>query len=66
MILKDGADATSWYCAKILEKLPDRIKVTYYTSEMESLVNFSKNNIRRETKLFGKGYISEDMVLTRW
>ncbi len=57
VILKDGVDAATWYCAKILEKLPDRIKVAYYTTEMESLVNFSKTR---------KGHISEDMVITRW
>ncbi len=32
VILKDTKDANTWYCAKVLEKLPDRIKVSYYTT----------------------------------
>ncbi len=29
VIIKDTKDAKSWYCAQVLEKLPDRIKVSY-------------------------------------
>jgi hypothetical protein len=54
VILKDGADSTSWYCAKILEKLLDRIKVSYYTTEMESLVNFSKTTFDEKRSCLGK------------
>ena len=34
---------SAWYCAQILEKLPDRIKVSYFTTENSSLKNFSKS-----------------------
>jgi len=32
IIIKDTKDAKSWYCAQVLEKLPDRIKISYYTT----------------------------------
>jgi hypothetical protein len=54
VILKDGVDAATWYCAKILEKLPDRIKVAYYTTERESLVNFSKTTFGERRSCLGK------------
>jgi hypothetical protein len=41
ILLKDGSDAATWYCAQIIEKLPDRIKVSYFTTENSSLRNFS-------------------------
>jgi hypothetical protein len=36
-------NASTWYCAQVLEKLPDRIKVSYFTTENSSLKNFCKS-----------------------
>jgi hypothetical protein len=41
VILKDGSDANTWYCAQVLEKLPDHIKVNYFTTEVTTLVNYN-------------------------
>ena len=41
VILKDGCDANTWYCAQVLEKLPDHIKVNYFTTEVTTLVNYN-------------------------
>jgi hypothetical protein len=32
ILLKDGSDAATWYCAQVVEKIPDRIKVSYFTT----------------------------------
>jgi hypothetical protein len=40
VLLKDGRDATAWYCAQILEKLPDYVKVSYFTTEVMALANY--------------------------
>ena len=37
---KDGRDATTWYCAQVLEKLPDCVKVSYFTTEAMALANY--------------------------
>jgi hypothetical protein len=42
VIIKDTKDAKSWYCAQVLEKLPDRIKVSYYTTTTPALANHAK------------------------
>ncbi len=41
-IIMDTKDAKSWYCAQVLEKLPDRKKVSYYTSTTPALANHAK------------------------
>jgi hypothetical protein len=48
ILLKDGIDASTWHCAQILEKLPDRIKVSYFTTENSSLNNFSKSTFKEK------------------
>ncbi len=40
MLLKDGRDAFTWYCAQVLEKLPDHVKVSYFTTETLALANY--------------------------
>ncbi len=42
VIIKDTKDAKSWYCAQVLEKLSDRIKVSYYTTTTPALANHAK------------------------
>ncbi len=51
VILKDTKDANTWYCAQVLEKLPDRIKVNYYTTSTLALPKYGqtiyKQRLRR-------------------
>ena len=42
VILKDTKDSNTWYCAQVLEKLPDRIKVNYHTTSISALPKYSK------------------------
>ena len=42
IIIKDTKESKTWYCAHVLEKLPDRIKVSYYTTTTPSLARYSK------------------------
>ncbi len=70
ILLKDGSDATTWYYAQILEKLPDRIKVSYLTTEYSSLRNFSKSTFEEKcenlkTVRFHKTWALSDGSATR-
>jgi hypothetical protein len=38
--LKDGRDANTWYCVQVSEKLPDYVKVSYFTTEALALGNY--------------------------
>jgi hypothetical protein len=42
VIIKDTKEYKTWYCAQVLEKLPDRIKVSYYTTTTPALANYAK------------------------
>ena len=42
VILKDTKDSNTWYCAQVLEKLPDRIKVNYHTTSISALPKYGK------------------------
>jgi hypothetical protein len=42
IVIKDTKNSKTWYCAQVLEKLPDRIKVSYYTTTTPSLPKNSK------------------------
>jgi hypothetical protein len=42
IIIKDTKESKTWYCAHVLEKVPDRIKVSYYTTTTPSLARYSK------------------------
>ncbi len=55
VILKDTKDANTWYCAQVLVKLPDRIKVSYYTTSILVLPKYNqatyKQRLRRLQEL---------------
>ena len=36
-----------WYCAQVLEKLPDRIKVSYYTTSTPGLPKYNQASHKR-------------------
>ncbi len=40
--MKDTKDSNTWYCAQVLEKLPDRIKVSYLTTSIRALPKYNK------------------------
>ncbi len=42
VIIKDTKESKTWYCTQVLEKLPDRIKVSYYTTTAPALANYAK------------------------
>ena len=50
MLLKDGSSATTWYCAQVIEKLPDRIKVSYFTTQAASLEGYLKATVKDRLK----------------
>ena len=52
VILKDTKDSNTWYCAQVLERLPDRIKVNYHTTSILALPKYSKaTDIQRLRRL---------------
>ena len=44
VILKDGIEATDWYCAQVLKVLPTHIVVHYYTTEHPPLEDYARAN----------------------
>jgi hypothetical protein len=67
VIIKDTKEAKPWYCAQVLEKLPDRIKVSYYTTTTPALVNhakapYSERLLRIQEAIFLKTWA----LLTHW
>jgi hypothetical protein len=55
VLIKDTKESETWYCAQILEKLPDRIKVSYYTTTTPALTKYDKakfnDRLRRIEKI---------------
>jgi hypothetical protein len=47
VLLKDTKDSNTWYCAQVLERLPDRIKVSYYTTSTPALINYDKSSLKK-------------------
>jgi hypothetical protein len=47
VIIKDTKDSKTWYCVQVLEKLPDRIKVSCYTTTTPSLREYNKASQER-------------------
>ncbi len=47
VIIKDTKDSKTWYSAQVLQKLPDRIKVSYYTTTTPSLRDYNKASQER-------------------
>jgi hypothetical protein len=58
VIIKHTKESKTWYCAQVLEKLPDRIKVSYYTT---AKVPYSKRLLRIQEAIFLK---TQDLGLT--
>jgi hypothetical protein len=48
VLLKDGRAATTWYCAQVLEKLPDYVTVSYFTTEIMALANYADATLLKE------------------
>ena len=44
VLLKDGIEATDWYCAQVLKVLPTHIVVHYYTTEHPPLEDYARAN----------------------
>ncbi len=42
VLIKDSKESKTWYCAQVLERLPDRIKVRHYTTITPSLAKYAK------------------------
>jgi hypothetical protein len=61
ILIKDSKESKTWYCAQVLEKLPDRIKVSYYTTITPSLAKHAKSSY--EEKLVK---IQEAVFLKTW
>jgi hypothetical protein len=47
VIIKDTKESKTWYRAQVLEKIPDRIKVSYYTTTTPSLLKYNKASYER-------------------
>ncbi len=50
VILKDTKDANTWYCAQVLEKLPDRIKVSYYTTSTLAVPKYGQTTYKQRLR----------------
>ncbi len=61
VLIKDSKESKTWYCAQVLEKLPDRIRVSYYITITPSLTKYVKASY--EEKL---GRIREAIFLKTW
>jgi hypothetical protein len=61
VVIKDSKESKTWYCAQVLEKLPDKIKVSYYTTITPSLAKYAKSSY--EEKLVR---IQEAIFLKTW
>ncbi len=44
VILKDGLEATDWYCAQVVKVLPTHIVVHYLTTTTPQLEDYAKAN----------------------
>ena len=50
ILIKDTKNSKTWYCAQVLEKLPDRIKVSYYTTTTPSLLKYNKSTYEEKLR----------------
>ena len=48
--MKDGSDVNTWYCAQVLEKLPDYVKVSYFTTEALALDNHVEATLKERLR----------------
>ncbi len=63
IIIKDTKDSKTWYCAHVLEKLPDWIKVSYYTTTTSSLVKYFKATHKDKLSNINKAVFLRTWVL---
>ncbi len=61
VLLKDTKDANTWYFAQVLEKLPDRINVSYYTTLTPALTKYNKSSFKKRLQR-----IQELIFLKTW
>jgi hypothetical protein len=54
ILLKDGNEANTWYCAQVLEKFPDHVKVSYYTTETLALANYVSTTLKERKRSLQK------------
>jgi hypothetical protein len=50
ILIKDTKNSKTWYCAQVLEKFPDRIKVSYYTTTTPSLPKYNKSTYEEKLR----------------
>jgi hypothetical protein len=63
VLLKDGNSATTWYCAQVMESLPDRIKVSYFTTQASPLEGYSKATVKERLKTLKNVVFSKTWTL---
>jgi hypothetical protein len=63
VLLKDGNNATTWYCAQVMEKLPDLIKVSYFTTQTATLEGYSKAAVKERLKTLKNVVFSKTWTL---
>jgi hypothetical protein len=61
VLLKDGNEATDWYCAQVVKVLPTHVLVHYYTTTTLALVNYSTASLSERD-----GQISQAIFLKTW
>ncbi len=61
MLLKDGNEATDWYCAQVVKVLPTHALVHYYTTATPALGNYSTANLSERDR-----QISQAIFLKTW
>ncbi len=62
VLLKDERDAITWYCAQVLEKLPDYVKVSYFTTETLALANYVGATLKERIRSFKGGCFPQNLV----
>ena len=67
VILKDTKDSKTWYCAQVLEKLPDRIKVSYYTTSILGLPKYDQpGHLQAEIAPTPGTRLPQNLDVTHW
>ena len=61
VLLKDGSEATDWYCAQVVKVLPTHVLVHYYTTTTPALGNYSTASLSERD-----GQISQAIFLKTW
>ena len=61
VLLKDGNEATVWYCAQVVKVLPTHVLVHYYTTTTPALGNYATASLSDRN-----GQISQAIFLKTW